>query len=47
MTVIDFSATKELPLDADVDDLPNVGVEVAAVDLGGMQLDTPEYSKTI
>jgi hypothetical protein len=47
MEAIDLSATKELPLDADVDELPNASVKVAAVGLGGMQLDTPGYSKKL
>jgi hypothetical protein len=38
---IDSSATKEVPLDADVDELLNGGVNFAPVGLGGEQLDTP------
>jgi hypothetical protein len=35
MAAINLSATKEVPLDADVNDLLNIGAEVAAVGLGG------------
>jgi hypothetical protein len=47
MEAIDLSMTKEVPLDADVEELLDSCFEVALVGLGGDSSMLPAYSKIL
>jgi hypothetical protein len=47
MAAIDLRVTKEVPLDADVEEILNNYVEIALVRLGGKRSKLPAFSKVL